>query len=134
MTRTRRTPKPVGAVIVPAERIHALVDAYLRAWNETDGEARASLLAQCWDEAGVYLDPTVRTRGRDALSDHIGGVMSRRPGAHLELVGGLNHHHGVVLFQWRLVRPGQDPGKVSTDIGEVGDSGLLVRMTGFFGT
>ena len=47
---------------------------YMAAWNEPDDTARRALLAQCWSDSGVYLDPNVSLAGRDAtpLADRSG--------------------------------------------------------------
>ncbi|WP_122817456.1 nuclear transport factor 2 family protein [Nocardioides pantholopis] len=116
------------------EQVGALVADYLAAWNEPDAAVRSGLLARCWDPAGVYLDPTVRTQGPAALGEHIGRVQASRPGSYLELVGDVDQHHDVVHFRWRQLRPGRPPGPVSRDFGQVGPSGRLVSITGFFGS
>lgn len=123
----------LGQGLTP-EQISVLIDAYLAAWNEPDGAARLRILERCWDPAGVYVDPTVHLEGRAALSQHIAQVQSSRPGAYLEMVGDVDQHHTVARFLWRVVRPGQSPGRVSTDFGEVGPHGLLVQIAGFFDT
>ncbi len=46
-------------------------EAYVAAWNETSPTARAALLDRVWAEDGVYIDPTVDARGREALSSVI---------------------------------------------------------------
>ena len=80
------------------------VTQYLAAWNEPDDTARGALLAQCWDEHGIYVDPSVSLAGRDALAGHIASVQAKRPGARLEFMSGIDIHHNMVRFLWRLVR------------------------------
>ena len=76
---------------------------YFDAWNEADTAIRQALLEQCWSDDAVYVDPTVHLTGRKALADHIGKVRSGRPGARLELMSGIDVHHNVLRFLWRLV-------------------------------
>ena len=109
------------------------VAQYMAAWNEPDDAARGALLAQCWSEVGVYLDPNVSLAGRDALATKIGEVLASRPGARLEFMSGIDVHHHVVRFLWRLVRADGTSGDTSIDFGEVGPDGRLVRIVGFFG-
>ena len=71
--------------------------------------------------------------GRKALADHIGKVRSGRPGARLELMSGIDVHHNVLRFLWRLVRADGTAGDISIDFGEIGADGRLVKMVGFFG-
>ena len=113
--------------------ITAIVTQYMAAWNELDDTARRILLAQCWSNSGVYLDPNVSLAGRDALAAKIGEVLAGRPGARLEFMSGIDVHHNVVRFLWRLVRADGTCGDISIDFGEVGPDGRLVKIAGFFG-
>ncbi|KRQ96432.1 hypothetical protein CQ12_35995 [Bradyrhizobium jicamae] len=113
--------------------IATTVTQYMAAWNEPGDTARGALLAQCWSEAGVYLDPNVSLAGRDALAKRIGEVFASRPGARLEFMSGIDIHHNVVRFLWRLVRADGTCGDTSIDFGEIGPDGRLIRIVGFFG-
>lgn len=106
---------------------------YMAAWNEPDDAARRALLAQCWSDSGVYLDPNVVLAGRDALATKIGEVLAGRPGARLEFMSGIDVHHNMVRFLWRLVRADGTYGDISIDFGEIGPDGRLVKIVGFFG-
>ena len=115
------------------DTVVANVLAYVTAWNELDAAARASLLARCWADDAVYVDPTVELRGREALVAHIGKVQASRPGAHLEMMSGVDLHHNVVRFLWRQVRADGSTAPVSIDFGEVDTAGKLTKIVGFFG-
>lgn len=113
--------------------IREVVTQYMAAWNEPDAASRQALLEQCWSDDGVYLDPRAFLTGRDELARHIGTVQASRPGARLEFMSGIDVHHHVVRFLWRLVRADGSCGDISIDFGEVGPDGRLVRIIGFFG-
>jgi hypothetical protein len=113
--------------------IIAAVKGYMDAWNEADEAARLALLERCWSDRGRYVDPNVDLEGRPALAQHIAKVGAARPGARLEFVSGIDVHHNVVRFLWRLVRADGSVGDTSIDFGEVGEDGLIVRIVGFFG-
>lgn len=113
--------------------IKDIITAYMAAWNEPDAALRQLLLAKCWGDGGVYVDPTVSLTGRDALGAHIAKVQAARPGARLEFMSGIDLHHDVVRFLWRLVRADGTVGNTSIDFGEVGADGRLLRIAGFFG-
>ena len=113
--------------------IPKIVTRYMAAWNEPDDAARRTLLAQCWSDSGVYLDPNVSLAGRDALATKIGEVQAGRPGARLEFMSGIDVHHTMVRFLWRLVRADGTCGDTSIDFGEIGADGRLVKIVGFFG-
>jgi len=109
------------------------VTQYMAAWNEPEAAARSALLAQCWSDGGIYVDPGVSLAGRNALNAHIATVQASRPGARLEFMSGIDIHHDVVRFLWRLVRPDGTGGDISIDFGEVGPDGRLLKIVGFFG-
>jgi hypothetical protein len=113
--------------------ITEVVTQYMAAWNEPDDASRQALLEQCWSDGGIYLDPTVSLSGRDALGRHIVTVQARRPGARLEFMSGIDVHHNVVRFLWRLVHADGTSGDTSIDFGEVGPDSRLVKIVGFFG-
>lgn len=113
--------------------IATVVRQYLAAWNETDAAARQKLLAQCWADGGVYVDPRADLSGRDELNNHIAKIQAGRPGARLEFMSGIDIHHNVVRFLWRLVQADGIVGDTSIDFGEIGPDGRLVKIIGFFG-
>jgi hypothetical protein len=113
--------------------IKEVVTQYMAAWNAPEAASRQTLLNQCWSDSGVYLDPKTSLAGRDELARHIAAIQASRPGARLEFMSGIDVHHNVVRFLWRLVRADGSRGEVSIDFGEVGADGRLVRIIGFFG-
>lgn len=110
-----------------------IVRDYLAAWNEADAGRRQVFLERCWAADADYVDPTVKLSGRDALFRHISTVQEKRPGARLEFASGVDTHHNVVRFLWRLVRADGSRGDVSIDFGEIGEDGRLSKVVGFFG-
>jgi ketosteroid isomerase-like protein len=106
---------------------------YVAAWNEADAGARLKILEDCWAEDAVYVDPNVELKGRAALSEHISTVQAGRPGARIEMMSGVDVHHNVVRFLWRLVRADGSSGDISIDFGEVDAAGRLTKIAGFFG-
>jgi hypothetical protein len=123
----------MAGMLMDDHATRTIVTQYMAAWNEPDDTARHALLAHCWSDSGVYLDPNVLLAGRDALAAKIGEVMASRPGARLEFMSGIDVHHNVVRFLWRLVRADGTCGDTSIDFGEIGADGRLVKIVGFFG-
>ena len=113
--------------------ITKIVTHYMAAWNEREAAARNTLLEACWSDGGIYVDPGVSLAGRDALNAHIATVQASRPGARVEFMSGIDIHHDVVRFLWRLIRPDGTGGDISIDFGEVGPDGRLLKIVGFFG-
>jgi SnoaL-like domain len=111
----------------------ANVLAYVAAWNEPDAAVRLEILERCWADGGAYVDPTVELRGRSALCEHISKVQAGRPGARIEMMSGVDLHHHVVRFLWRLAHADGRAGETSIDVGEVDGDGRLTKIVGFFG-
>ena len=116
-----------------AADVAKIATQYIDAWNETDDAKRNALLDQCWADDGVYVDPNIEVRGREALSRRIKEVQAGRPGARLEFMSRTDAHHNVLRFLWRLVRADGSCGDTSIDIGELGPDGRLSKIIGFFG-
>jgi hypothetical protein len=106
---------------------------YVAAWNEPDAATRLEILERCWADDAAYVDPNVELRGRSALCEHISKVQAGRPGARIEMMSGVDLHHRVVRFLWRLVRADGSFGETSIDFGEVDANGRLTKIVGFFG-
>jgi hypothetical protein len=106
---------------------------YVAAWNEPNVATRLQVLERCWAEDAGYVDPNVELRGRTALCEHISKVQAGRPGACIEMMSGVDLHHNVVRFLWRLVHTDGGFGDTSIDFGEVDAGGKLTKIVGFFG-
>jgi hypothetical protein len=115
------------------ETVVANVLAYVAAWNEPDAGMRLRILGGCWAEDAVYVDPNVELKGRAELNERISTVQASRPGARIEMMSGVDVHHNVVRFLWRLVRADGSTGDISIDFGEVDATGRLMKIAGFFG-
>jgi hypothetical protein len=115
------------------ERVVANVLEYVAAWNEPDAATRLEILERCWADDAAYVDPNVELRGRSALCEHISKVQAGRPGARIEMMSGVDLHHRVVRFLWRLVRADGSFRETSIDFGEVDANGRLTKIVGFFG-
>jgi SnoaL-like domain len=113
--------------------ISTLFKRYETAWNERNATQRRALLDQCWAQSGVYTDPTAQTHSRHALCDHLGAFLDGNPGHALRVVSGVDEHHGQVRFEWQVLDAGGAVAIAGMSHGHVGDDGLIVRMTGFFG-
>jgi len=115
------------------QAVGASVLDYVAAWNEPNVATRLQILNRCWAEDASYVDPNVELRGRTALCEHISKVHTGRPGARIEMMSGVDLHHNVVRFLWRLVHADGSFGDMSIDFGEVDASARLIRIVGFFG-
>ncbi len=47
--------------------LSALIDRYIAIWNETDPDARRTLIEATWAEDATYTDPALNGAGRDGI-------------------------------------------------------------------
>ncbi|MEM9330206.1 MAG: nuclear transport factor 2 family protein [Pseudomonadota bacterium] len=110
-----------------------ILKAYGEAWLEPDEAKRRELLHFAWAEDGVYQDPSAEAIGREALVQHIGGMLAQQPGARVELTSGFSEHHGKIQFNWRFVQPNGEVAINGVDFGTLDENGQLSQIIGFFG-
>jgi SnoaL-like domain len=113
--------------------VRRIVDTYLAAWNEQDGQARAQLIQQAWTREGRYVDPMLAAEGHAAISEMVAAVHSKFPGHVFRRTSGIDAHNGQVRFGWELAAPDGAITVAGLDVGELGADGRLTRITGFFG-
>lgn len=88
-----------------------LSDRYVAVWNETDPAARRDAIAQLWRPDGVHYVTTREARGYAALEERIIGSHNKnvRDAGHVfRAVKNAQALHGVVTFNWEMVRPATD--------------------------
>lgn len=110
-----------------------IVTAYCEAWNVSGADERRALLEKSFAGAGTYTDPRTNLAGREALFAHICRVQSARPGSRIVMTGGLDLHHDVLRFAWKLVDPQGATVIEGIDFGELAADGRLCKIIGFFG-
>lgn len=112
--------------------LNNLINRYIEAWNETDGERRRELVAAVWTDDGTYLDPLMSGAGHDSIATMIGLAQQQFPEHRFELSFGPDAHNDAVRFAWRLYGPdGDAPVAAGVDFGTVADDGRLRSVTGF---
>ena len=115
------------------ETLNTTIATYLDLLNETDPDKRAELAEKVWAANGCWIDPPFEADGRNAIADMIGHVHQQYPGHTFRQASGVDTHHDLFRFAWELVAP---DGKIAfngMDVGQVGDDGRFVRVTGFLG-
>lgn len=109
----------------------ALVESYLRMWNETDNDARHALVAQVMTEQASYVDPTAEVAGIDAIAGLIAAVQDQFPGHRFELHDGPDAHHDRLRFRWALRADADQPVAIGLDIAQLAPDGRMCSVTGF---
>jgi hypothetical protein len=112
--------------------LNNIINRYIEAWNETDGERRRGLVAAVWTDDGTYLDPLMSGAGYDSIATMIGLAQQQFPEHRFELSFGPDAHNDVVRFAWTLYGPeGKSAVAAGVDFGTVADDGRLRSVTGF---
>ena len=121
---------PIAAAEIPPVEA---VTAYAAAWAESDEESRRSLLEKAWADDGIYMDPTAKVEGHEALVKHIGGFLAQMGEARRRRSSGVEVHHDVLRFEWEIVTADGTVVAAGFDYGETAQDGRLKRIVGFFG-
>lgn len=91
------------------------------------------MLREVWADGAIYTDPAVHATGVAELSAHIGKVSAGRPGAKVFRTSGVDAHHGVARFAFRVVQADGTVLKEGIDFAEFSEEGKLTRIVGFVG-
>ncbi|GAA4994741.1 nuclear transport factor 2 family protein [Yinghuangia aomiensis] len=111
--------------------INELVDRYITVWNETDANARRTLVAETFSEQARYTDPMTAVTGRADLDAVIAAVQVQFTGLVFSLAGAVDAHHDIARFTWNLGLPGEEPLVVGFDVVETDGSGRIHQVQGF---
>ena len=91
------------------------VEAYVGMWNATDDHERRALAEEALTEDAVLLYPTFEAQSRNEAVALAGRFHNDTPGARIEMLSGVEHHHGVRRARARFGEarrgfPGAAPG------------------------
>ncbi|MFL5829333.1 MAG: nuclear transport factor 2 family protein [Solirubrobacteraceae bacterium] len=111
--------------------INDTVQSYIAMWNETDAEARRSLVAQTVTDDATYLDPMLSGSGVDGIAEMIGAAQAQFPGLSFTLSAGPEEHHDKARFSWRLGPGNGDTVAAGTDFVTLGADGRMQSIIGF---
>jgi hypothetical protein len=109
-----------------------LAHRYLEVWNEADPDARRSAITGLWAENARYVDPLADVEGHERISDLIGAVQTQAPGHVFRLLDGVDAHHDVMRFGWKLVpEAGGQPVAIGFDVAVTDEKGRIATVVGF---
>ncbi len=112
--------------------INQTVIRYLAAWNERDPKRRRELVATAWTEDGSYVDTHRHGIGHEAIDALIGKAQEQFPGYRLNLVSGIEAHHGCARFSWAAGGTPEAPLYLGgTDFVSVAADGRFAAVSGF---
>ena len=108
-----------------------IAERYLAVWNETEEDARRTLVDDLFAPDATYVDPMVDARGRDEIHATIGAVQAQFPGFVFTAVGTADAHHRQARFGWGLGPDGAEPLVVGFDVAVTDDAGRITGVWGF---
>jgi hypothetical protein len=82
--------------------LDAIVTVYGSAWNESDEGARLCSLESSLTPSVTYIDPTIDTASREALSGAIGEFLTMATGSSIVQTSGLDARDGELRFAWEF--------------------------------
>jgi hypothetical protein len=108
------------------------LDHMLATWNERDPAEVRGHLDRALAPDVVFIDPSIETHGIDEFEANVHDVHRQVRGAVYERTSGVDSHHQLYRYTWRISRDGEVlmPG---FDVTEVDDDGKVTRVLGFFG-
>jgi uncharacterized protein YndB with AHSA1/START domain len=126
---------PVFANVVADERHHAaadVIDAWFRAWAETDAAARADLLHTCTTDDVSMQDRFSCLHGREELHGHIGNTHVHLPGINMSRTGEPRHCQGTLLVDWAAADAQGAPRGKGTNVVRLHPDGRIASVVGFW--
>ena len=107
--------------------------AYFAAWNETDAGERGRLLERSFTVEAELVDPTGHWCGLDGISERIGRYQADAPGTKVVPGSGVDAHHDVERYAWKIVDPSGNAVMEGFDVAERDREGRLSRVLMFHG-
>jgi hypothetical protein len=113
--------------------VHEVIEAYIGVWNATDDAARRRLLDSCWAADGTLTGPHYEVVGRAAMEAYCTGFQERNRGARVVATSGVDAHHDVVRYGWRIDRGDGSVLAEGEDTVIIGPDGRIARVLMFYG-
>jgi uncharacterized protein YndB with AHSA1/START domain len=110
----------------------SLADAWFKAWDETDPDARQQALARIASPAVRLHDKFSCIEGIDELSAHIAGAQRFMPGVTMTRTGEGRQCQGTMLVDWSASRADGQPVGSGTNVFVLGLDGRIESVTGFW--
>ncbi|ADD40483.1 nuclear transport factor 2 family protein [Stackebrandtia nassauensis] len=110
---------------------HAIAAKYLDAFNATDTDRRAELLAEVFTKDVSYVDPMAAVTGHEGLDAFITGAHGQFPGWTFSLVGAVDGHNNQARFSWGLGPEGEEPPVLGFDVVVLDADGRVKSVHGF---
>lgn len=110
-----------------------VLDAYDRAWNEPETNARRRLLETALADGCEMIEPRGRFVGREAILERLKGFSDRFPGARVEVTTNVDDHNDFARYGWAILDPHGATLLKGIDVVQRGPDNRLRRIVMFFG-
>jgi uncharacterized protein YndB with AHSA1/START domain len=112
--------------------VAALVDRYLAAWSEGDGERRREDLRATTSADVTFKDAFSCTEGQDDLDAHLAAARVHMPGVRLEREGEVRQCQGTAVVDWvARTAEGQERAR-GTNVFDLAPDGRITRAVGLW--
>ena len=111
----------------------SLIDDHLAAYTDADAPRRAAVVQRIWAEGGQLVDPPLAATGHAGIVAQAVQLLTQFPGHRFVRSSGIDSHHGMARYAWRLVNADGTLVLEGIDIAQVDSQGRLQQVTGFFG-
>ncbi len=132
MSNDTATPAETGPVTSP-DHADITIDGYLAAWNATDADERAALVARHWAPDARMVDPLVDVTGHAELEAVFARFHDEYPGCSFRRTGGHDGHHDLVRWGWEMLDAGGERVLDGIDVATIAPDARLAHVIGFFG-
>lgn len=114
------------------QSIEETILMYTSAWNETEREAIAEKIEQCWAPEGTYTDKLTNTiQGQQAITELIANSYAQMGPRTFKVLSAPDIHHQSGRFRWLAIRPQGYPIE-GMDYFEFDTQNRITRIVGFF--
>lgn len=115
------------------QQIQTTIDSYFECWNSTDQRTRVAAIERTWTADATSTDPLADVSGRDAIAEMMAGVGQSYPGHRFAQVGGIDVHHDLVRWGWKMTDPKEETVVEGIDVAWLDETGRISKLAGFFG-
>lgn len=116
------------------DEVTEIVDMYLSGWNEADPTERLEIIEAAWEPDCRLVDPPLEGRHHDGVNMMVEALQAHYPDHRFHRVSDVEHHHDAFRVDWELRAPDGRVALAGTDVGTLGPTGRVARVTGFFDT
>lgn len=110
--------------------VEKMIDQYVSAWNENNGEAYKKEFGKCWAPNAVYIDPYSEVNGLDELAHFAQKSLEIMPTRKFTILEKPEFHHTFGKYVWEVEISGRK--NQGYDYFEFNSDFEITRLISFF--